>query len=142
MVCGWNHHYNKIHSILAAHQYLCETLHILHRDISIGNILLYRAEEDQEATGLLIDFDFSTSFNPEEASESVPEDNQGEPSEAHSTFLSNDEVDEVNEDHIIDAASDDEVVTSTEADNTTSNNMIQVTTDVEDCIWTVGTNFH
>ena len=42
-----------------AHKYLCEKLNILHRDISIGNILLYRVDEDQEVTGLLVDFDFS-----------------------------------------------------------------------------------
>jgi|SRR5882762_3111665 len=32
---------------------------ILHRDISLNNILLYRAKEDQAADGLLIDFDYS-----------------------------------------------------------------------------------
>jgi hypothetical protein len=42
---------------LAAHKYLWEKLQILHGDISIGNILLHRVKEDQEATGLLIDFD-------------------------------------------------------------------------------------
>ncbi|KIL55421.1 hypothetical protein M378DRAFT_17957 [Amanita muscaria Koide BX008] len=51
--------------MLAAHKYLWENLQILHRDISIGNILLYRAEEGQEANGLLIDFDFSTTFVPD-----------------------------------------------------------------------------
>jgi hypothetical protein len=32
---------------------------ILHRDISLNNILLYRAKEDETADGLLIDFDYS-----------------------------------------------------------------------------------
>jgi hypothetical protein len=44
---------------LQAHKYLCETLKILHGDISIGNILLYRPDESVEASGLLIDFDFA-----------------------------------------------------------------------------------
>jgi len=36
-----------------------ETLKILHGDISIGNILLHRSDENMEANGLLIDFDFA-----------------------------------------------------------------------------------
>jgi hypothetical protein len=47
---------------LAAHKYLCEKLKILHCDVSIGNILIYRSDDDQEATGLLIDFDFATTI--------------------------------------------------------------------------------
>jgi hypothetical protein len=42
-----------------AHKYLCETLKILHCDISIGNILLHRPNENKEANGLLVDFDFA-----------------------------------------------------------------------------------
>jgi Ser/Thr protein kinase RdoA (MazF antagonist) len=42
---------------LEALKYLWEKLRILHGDISVGNILLCRVEEDQEAVGLLIDFD-------------------------------------------------------------------------------------
>lgn len=42
-----------------AHKYLCKTLKILHCDISIGNILLYRPDENKEANGLLVDFDFA-----------------------------------------------------------------------------------
>ena len=48
---------------LAAHKCLWENLGILHRDISIGNILLYRNGESEEAAGLLIDFDFSINEN-------------------------------------------------------------------------------
>lgn len=44
---------------MAAHKYLCEKLKILHCDISIGNILLRRPNNNSEATGLLIDFDFA-----------------------------------------------------------------------------------
>jgi hypothetical protein len=56
-----NHHYDdNILTRLAAHKYLCEKLKILHCDISIGNILLYRPNDNSEATGLLIDFDFAT----------------------------------------------------------------------------------
>jgi hypothetical protein len=32
---------------------------ILHRDISLNNLLLYRPKEDENADGLLIDFDYS-----------------------------------------------------------------------------------
>ena len=104
--------------MFSAHQYLCETLHILHRDISIGNILLYRAEEGQEATGLLVDFDFAMSFPDPEASESVP----------HNSVLS----DAVNEDVAADevAASDDD------SDESMS------TSDIDDRIWTVSANPH
>jgi hypothetical protein len=42
-----------------AHKYLCETLKILHCDISVGNVLLYRPDENKEANGLLVDFDFA-----------------------------------------------------------------------------------
>jgi hypothetical protein len=42
-----------------AHKYLCETVKILHCDISIGNILLHRPDENKEANGLLVDFDFA-----------------------------------------------------------------------------------
>jgi hypothetical protein len=126
--------------MLAAHQYLCETLHILHQDISIGNILLYRAEEGQEATGLLIDFDFSTTFIPEKASESVPEGNLSEASEAHNTVLG----DKVDEDYVNDAAADDEVADSgsSNRDDIQSRSSMSTTDDGEDRIWTVGANSH
>ena len=32
---------------------------ILHRDISLNNILLYRLKDDESGDGLLIDFDYS-----------------------------------------------------------------------------------
>jgi Fungal protein kinase len=51
-----------------AHKYLCETLKILHCDISVGNILLYRPDEDKEAKGLLVDFDFAKTIEGDKSS--------------------------------------------------------------------------
>ena len=51
-----------------AHKYLCETLKILHCDISVGNILLYRPDESKEANGLLVDFDFAKTIKPNKSS--------------------------------------------------------------------------
>lgn len=50
-----------------AHKYLCKTLKILHCDISIGNILLYRPDENKEANGLLVDFDFAKTIKDNES---------------------------------------------------------------------------
>jgi len=108
-------------TVVLAHQYLCETLHILHRDISIGNILLYRPQEGQEATGLLVDFDFSASFNPKKASESVPDGNL-EASEAHNNISPTD--------YEVDATGSG----SNSYDGSQSNSMN--ITDREDRIWT------
>lgn len=49
-----------------AHKYLCETLKILHCDISIGNILLHRPDENKEANGLLVDFDFAKTIEKDD----------------------------------------------------------------------------
>jgi Fungal protein kinase len=57
-----NHCHDKILTKLAAHKYLCEKLKVLHCDISVGNILLYRPDDNSEATGLLIDFDFAATI--------------------------------------------------------------------------------
>lgn len=105
--------------MLAAHQYLCETVHILHRDISIGNILLYRANGDQEAHGLLNDFDFSASFDPEkeEASERDPGP-KGNIDEAHNSLQS-----KFNEDCVSDVAADEVEIEA-----------------IEDRVWTVSAN--
>ena len=51
-----------------AHKYLCETLKVLHCDISVGNILLYRPDENKEANGLLVDFDFAKTIKDDELS--------------------------------------------------------------------------
>jgi len=50
---------NGLIGVVSAHKYLCETLKILHCDISISNILLHRPDENTEANGLLVDFDFA-----------------------------------------------------------------------------------
>jgi len=42
-----------------AHRYLYNRLGILHCDLSINNILLIRKDNESEATGLLIDYDYS-----------------------------------------------------------------------------------
>ena len=63
-----------------AHKYLCETLKILHCDISIGNILLYRPDENKEANGLLVDFDFAKTIKDNTSGDDagdVPEGNEG-----------------------------------------------------------------
>jgi protein kinase-like protein len=41
------------------HRYLYNELGILHRDISLNNILLRRVEDADEAVGLLIDYDYA-----------------------------------------------------------------------------------
>ena len=41
-----------------AHRYLFNELGILHRDISLNNILLRRVADADEAVGLLIDYDY------------------------------------------------------------------------------------
>lgn len=41
------------------HRYLYNELGILHRDISLNNILLKRAADADEAVGLLIDYDYA-----------------------------------------------------------------------------------
>jgi Fungal protein kinase len=46
---------------ISAHKALCEQRHILHRDISLNNLMLYEhSPEDSTRRGLLIDFDYST----------------------------------------------------------------------------------
>jgi len=54
----------------AAHQVICDTKQILHRDISTNNIMLYHPNPPsifvpitQLRRGLLIDFDYATQFN-------------------------------------------------------------------------------
>ena len=42
---------------------------ILHRDISLNNLLLYRPKEDEAADGLLIDFDYSEELELLDANE-------------------------------------------------------------------------
>jgi serine/threonine protein kinase len=45
---------------ISAHKALCEQCHILHRDISLNNLMLYEhGPEDSTRRGLLIDFDYS-----------------------------------------------------------------------------------
>jgi hypothetical protein len=51
--CGKSHHR------FLAHQMLFNDHGILHRDISLNNILLYRLKDDESGDGLLIDFDYS-----------------------------------------------------------------------------------
>ncbi|KIM73761.1 hypothetical protein PILCRDRAFT_14983, partial [Piloderma croceum F 1598] len=47
--------------IVKTHKALCEQRHILHRDISLNNLMLYEhSPEDSTRRGLLIDFDYST----------------------------------------------------------------------------------
>lgn len=45
--------------IVRTHAYLTNELRILHRDISIGNVMLNRRDGHENASGLLIDFDYS-----------------------------------------------------------------------------------
>lgn len=49
----------KFHHRFLAHQILFNNHGILHRDVSLNNILLYRAKKDETADGLLIDLDYS-----------------------------------------------------------------------------------
>lgn len=51
--CGKSHHK------FSAHRILFNEHGILHRDISLNNLLLYRPKEDEDADGVLIDFDYS-----------------------------------------------------------------------------------
>jgi serine/threonine-protein kinase RIO1 len=47
--------------ILPAHQHACKDANILHRDISIGNIIVYQGE------GLLIDWELSCDLSNDQA---------------------------------------------------------------------------
>ena len=61
---------------IIVHRYLYNDLGILHRDISLNNILLRRgtgADETDEAVGLLIDFDYAELLILDGSSESVDE---------------------------------------------------------------------
>ena len=60
-----------------AHKYLCKTLKILHCDISIGNILLYRPDKNKEANGLLVDFDFAKTIKDNESTSDDAGDRTG-----------------------------------------------------------------
>lgn len=62
-----------------AHKYLCETLKILHCDISVGNILLYRPDENKEANGLLVDFDFAKTIKDNKSSGDASATDEGQP---------------------------------------------------------------
>lgn len=66
-----------------AHKYLSETLKILHCDISVGNILLYRPDKNKEANGLLVDFDFAKTIKDDESSgdtgDALDGDDEGQP---------------------------------------------------------------
>jgi hypothetical protein len=75
-----NQHCNIILIMPIAHKYLCETLKILHCDISVGNILLYRPDENKEANGLLVDFDFAKTIkeNSDESSGASNSDDVGQ----------------------------------------------------------------
>jgi hypothetical protein len=44
---------------IIAHRYLYNVVGILHGDLSVSNILLNRRDNESEAIGLLIDFDYS-----------------------------------------------------------------------------------
>ena len=48
-----------IHRDSTAHRYLHDRVGILHRDLSANNVLLNRKDNEFEATGLLIDYDYS-----------------------------------------------------------------------------------
>lgn len=62
------------------HRYLYNELGILHRDISLNNILLRRVADADEAVGLLIDYDYAelllldSEGLPESASDADPMD--------------------------------------------------------------------
>lgn len=49
----------KLMTTFIAHRYLFNELGILHRDISLNNILLRRVADADEAVGLLIDYDYA-----------------------------------------------------------------------------------
>jgi len=51
----------------SAHRYLYDRVGILHCDLSINNVLLVRKDNDSEATGLLIDYDYANSESDSEA---------------------------------------------------------------------------
>ena len=56
----------------SAHQVLCEQKHILHRDISLNNLMLYdRNPDDKTRRGMIINFDYSSEIGDE----GVPSDN-------------------------------------------------------------------
>lgn len=63
--------YDETHRHLVAHGYLTRNLRILHRDISIGNIMLARQEGSEVARGLLIDFDYSEELDEENTVDSI-----------------------------------------------------------------------
>ena len=54
-------------AILPAHQHACEHTNILHRDISIGNIIFYKREGGQRLEGLLIDWELSCDLSDTQA---------------------------------------------------------------------------
>jgi serine/threonine protein kinase len=61
--CGKSHHR------FLAHRMLFNDHGILHRDISLNNILFYRPKEDETADGLLIDFDYSEELDIDDGEE-------------------------------------------------------------------------
>lgn len=89
----------KSHHRFLAHQKLFNDHGILHRDISLNNILLYRPKADDIADGLLIDFDYSEELELLDAHE----DHATEECEAEINELAECEA-EINE--LVDAETD------------------------------------
>lgn len=58
-----------VSSQVLAHRTLYNEYGILHRDISLNNLLLYRPKVDEVADGLLIDFDYSEELELYDANE-------------------------------------------------------------------------
>jgi hypothetical protein len=58
---------------LIAHRYLHNHLRILHCDLSINNVLLIRKDNESEATGLLIDYDYSVDVDSEAPKHQEPQ---------------------------------------------------------------------
>lgn len=58
---------------LIAHHYLCYNVGVLHCDLSVNNILLNRTDNELEASGLLIDFDYSVDINLQEFADDIIE---------------------------------------------------------------------
>jgi hypothetical protein len=56
-----------------AHRYLHNCVGILHCDLSINNVLLIRKDSECEATGLLIDYDYSIDTGSEAANHQDPQ---------------------------------------------------------------------
>ena len=50
---------------MIAHCYLYDHLKILHCDLSLSNVLLNRTDDESEAVGLLIDYDYAINTNSE-----------------------------------------------------------------------------